>query len=349
MMMIRYRMWKAPACRAAQCPCPLTTVAAKCRPVQVYRAGVTVELERVGRLALGGATLLVLAIVAVRYGGGGTTPPVAAPAAAVAGPAPAAGIGMLEAQFAARPGDASTWATLGQQYFAAARYADAARADARATTIDPGQAANWSALGEAMVLANKAVTDDAAHAFHRALDVDPHDARARYFLAVRQDLAGDHRGAVDAWIAVVKDSPPAAPWVGSVRALIDQVAGKYHIDVAGRLPAADSVAPADGLNGEAVATATIPGPDGSQMAQAARLSPSDQDRMVQGMIDHLTARLAADPHNAAGWIQLMRAHAAYGDKAAARSTLARARTAFTGDPATIRQLDLAAQALSIGS
>ena len=306
-------------------------------------------LERAGWYALAGATALVMAILGVQQG-------LFRHAVRDAGPIPAStdtagprSIATLEQQVSVRPDDAPGWVTLGQQYFAAARYGDAARAYARATAIDPAQAANWSALGEAMVLANKAVSDDAAHAFHRALGLDPHDARARYFLAVRQDLSGDHRGAVDAWIAVLKDSPPDAPWTGSVRALIEQVAARNHLDVAGRLPAPATASADDRLNGESVATAAIPGADPSQMAAAARLSPSDQDRLVQGMIQHLVSHLAVDPRDAPGWIRLMRAHVAYGDKTAAQATLAQARQAFAGDPSTLRQFGLAAQALSIGS
>ena len=252
----------------------------------------------------------------------------------------------LEAKLRANPDDAAGWRMLGWSYFNMQRFADSARAYRRAADLAPDQAENWSALGEALVLANKGVGDDAATAFRRALANDPKDARARYFLAVRQDLEGDHRGAVDAWIALLNDAPAGAPWASSVRALIEQVATREKIAIAGRMPAAPPVAArGDALAG--AATDAIPGPTADQLASAATLTPTQQNDMARGMVDRLAARLAAEPRDADGWLRLMRARMVLDDRAGATRALASARSTFQGDAATLAKLDAAARALSI--
>lgn len=262
----------------------------------------------------------------------------------------------LEAKLAAKPDDAAGWQMLGWSYFKMERFADAARAYRRAADLAPDTADNWSALGEALVLGNKGVGDDAVQAFRRALSVDPKDARARYFLAVRQDLEGDHRGAVDGWIALLKDTPPGAPWEGSVRQLVEQVATREKIDIAGRVP--PPVAPPAGAGAVAgagasdaamarAATDAIPGPTADQLASASKLTPTQQDEMARGMVDRLAARLAANPQDADGWLRLMRARMVLNDRAGAVRALTTARATFRGDAGTLAKLDAAARALSI--
>ncbi|QQV77686.1 tetratricopeptide repeat protein [Sphingomonas aliaeris] len=291
------------------------------------------------------------------------TPPVST-AVPDAQPAPDVGemVAKLEAKLAAKPDDVAGWQMLGWSYFKMQRFADAARAYRRAADLAPATADNWSALGEALVLGNKGVGDDAVQAFRRALSVDPKDARARYFLAVRQDLEGDHRGAVDGWIALLKDAPPGAPWEGSVRQLVEQVATREKIDIAGRVPppvtppagagagAGAGAATGAGASDAAMARAAtdaIPGPTADQLASAAKLTPTQQDEMARGMVDRLAARLAANPQDADGWLRLMRARMVLNDRAGAVRALTTARTTFRGDAGTLAKLDAAARALSI--
>jgi cytochrome c-type biogenesis protein CcmH len=299
------------------------------------------RLAQIGRYALGAALLAVIVAVALRYrqpAGGETSK---APAAVESAHAIAPMIAGLEAKLKASPGDVAGWRMLGQSTFSIGKYADAARAYARAAALAPGSADDWSALGEALVYAHgQGVDADAAHAFERAVAIDPKDARARYFLGVRKDLAGDHEGAVEDWIALLKDTPAGAPWEQSVRALVTQVATREKIDISGRLPAPAASA-------TDMATDAIPGPSAAQMADAARINPSEQDRMARAMVDRLAVRLAQDPRDADGWIRLMRARLVLGDKAAAAAAYAQARAAFAGDKATLGRLREAAAALGM--
>ncbi|HET8611178.1 MAG TPA: tetratricopeptide repeat protein [Sphingomonas sp.] len=301
--------------------------------------------NRVALIALGIAMAGAGVSIGVRAAGEHKS----APAASAAGQPPAdlaSMIGGLEDRLRAHPDDGDGWRALGWSYFQLQRYSDAAGAYARASRLLPNRSDVWSAFGEAQTLASNAVDPIAHDAFTKALALDPKDARARYFLAVEKDVRGDHKGAIEDWIALLKDSPPDAPWAQSVHDLILKVAKQQKIDVVGRVP---DVAPAPDAapGGDDVARAAIPGPTPEQMSDAARLSPTQQDAMARGMVDRLAARLARQPNDAEGWIRLMRARMVLGDGKAAADALASARRAFAGDGATLAQLADAARALKV--
>jgi cytochrome c-type biogenesis protein CcmH len=308
---------------------------------------------RGGKIALAAAAAVALAAggAAVWRSQQGAT----APAPAAAGqqqPTVDQVIAGLEARLKANPNDAEGWRMLGWSYFQTERFAEAATAMKRATALDPDNPEYFSMLGEALVMASKAgegMPADAAAAFDRALQLDPKDARARYFQAVRLDLDGKHREAIDAWFALLKDSPADAPWAADVREVIQSVGQKHGIDVAQRL-ASVSPAPANNgftTDGGKIATAGIPGPTREQIQAASQLPKGQQDAMVQGMVDGLAAKLKANPDNAPGWIMLMRSRMQLGQPAQAAQALQDGLAAFKNDGATSRQLREAAATLGV--
>ena len=271
--------------------------------------------------------------------------PEAASAPEASGEDPAAIISRLEAKLKESPQDATGWGTLAEAFFRTGQFAESATAYARAVQIDPKTADYWSALGEARVMAGSGdVSVDAKQAFERALALDPKDPRARYFLGVSLDLSGDHKGAIDAWLALLADTPPGAPWEQDVRRLILAVGAKEKIEVASRLAA---VGRPVASGGAAIATAAIPGPSKQQMQAAAQMPKGQQDAMIQSMVDGLEAKLKANPRNVQGWIMLMRSRTSLGETAKASAAYAAARAAFGGDAATLRQIDDAAGGLGI--
>ncbi|MHA3790244.1 TPR domain-containing protein [Sphingomonas sp. YL-JM2C] len=258
----------------------------------------------------------------------------------------------LEKRLKDNPDDFKGWATLGWSYYNLGRYADAAQAYARATKIDPSNAEIWSALGEVQLLSGPGgVTPAAEASFRKAVSIDPTDHRARYFLAVKKDQDGDHKGAIDDWIAILKDSPAGAPWEGPVRELIAKVSAEHKIDVAGRVPPpsvpqqSSSAAPTAG--GDSVATAGIPGPSAADLKAATAMTPSQQDELARAMVARLAARLEQNPRDADRWIMLMRSRMMLNDPAGAKDALARAKTVFKGDAGQIARFDEAAKTLGV--
>jgi cytochrome c-type biogenesis protein CcmH len=252
-----------------------------------------------------------------------------------------------EQQVRDHPQDASAWRALGESRMGNADYAGAVAAFRRATGLDSGNAKGWSALGEALVMASThdPMPAEALAAFRKAVAIDASDPRARYFLAVDKDLAGDHKGAIDAWLALLKDTPDGAPWQADLVRTIEQVGKINAIPVADRIAAAKPTAhPA--LPDDSIAAAAIPGPTAEQMHAAAALSPQQQDAMVDGMVSQLEGKLAADPSNVAGWVMLMRSRMTLNQPAKAAKAL---KDAIAANPGNADRLKREAAVLHVPS
>lgn len=299
--------------------------------------------------ALVALAAIVLATVRGRSGGDETK------AAASAQPVGDVGsmIAGLEKKMAANPTDAQGWGLLGQAYYHVGRYADSVKAYSRAVALDPQNATAWSALGEVQLLSGPGgVTADAEASFRKALAIDPKDFRARYFMAVKKDDNGDHKGAVDDLIAILAESPADAPWLQPVRDLTLRISTQHKIDVAGRMPApaappASAMPSLPAASGDSVATAGIPGPTSADLKAASSMTPSQQDEMARGMVARLAARLEQEPRDANRWIMLMRARMVLNDPAGAKEALDRAKAVFKGDAAQIARFDEAAKTLGV--
>src|SRR3546814_10351686 len=105
---------------------------------------------------------------------------------------------------------------------------DAVAAYEKAAALAPQNAGLWSALGEVRTYVDQRdpMPPAALEAFEKAIALDPREPRARYFLAVKKDLAGDHKGAIDDWFALLADTPQGAPWEPDLRRTIEQVGAK---------------------------------------------------------------------------------------------------------------------------
>ena len=96
--------------------------------------------------------------------------------------------------------------------------------------------------------------------------------------------------------------------------------------------------------GAGIAGGDIAGPTAEDLQAASRIPPSQQQAMAQAMVARLEARLAADPHNADGWVMLVRSKMTLDGPEAASAALARGVAA---DPADAAQLRAAAQELGV--
>lgn len=234
-------------------------------------------------------------------------------------------IGQLEAQLQREPGNPEGWRMLGWSYLQTGRNAEAAEAYGKAAALEPGNADYLSAQGEATVLAADGQVTPAAQAiFRRTLAAAPDDPRARYYLAVAKDQAGDRDGAMNDWIALLRSAPPDAPWAGEVRGFVERIAAERGIDISRRLPAAPA----------AVAEAPMAprGPTAEQMAQAQSMAPGDRQAMIEGMVAGLAERLKANPRDRAGWERLLRARMVLGQSQQAAADYRAARAALSASP-----------------
>ncbi|MEQ8410113.1 MAG: cytochrome C biogenesis protein CycH [Erythrobacter sp.] len=293
--------------------------------------------SRAGWVLLGVAALLAAGSIGYNVIGTGDEPAEVAQAGE-AGPT----LEELRAAAEASGDDAEPWAALGFALFAREDYAGAAEAYAEATAIDGDAAVLFSALGEALLYAEDAGAPDAdpmparaLAAFERAVELDPTDPRARYFLGVKKDLDGDHEGAIADWLALLSDTPPGAPWEANLVQTIRQIGRINEIDTEQRIAAAtDGRMP--GMTAGAAAS-SVRGPTAEQVVAAQDMSQDDRDAMIEGMVAQLEARLESEPGDLDGWVMLMRSRINLGERDRARTALERAIAANPQEEAELRR------------
>lgn len=226
-----------------------------------------------------------------------------------------------EARAAAAAEDAQSWFDLGRLRLVAGDIDGAEIALARARELEPSRSEIASAHGEALArIADGLVTPAARQAFETALDGDPGDPRARYFLALADYQAGYQQDALDAWSALARESSADAPWLPTVLARVTETARDLGHDPADWLPA-----PA----------APRRGPTGADIAAAQDLSDEERQEMIRGMVDSLAERLEDEPDDLAGWRMLARSWEMLGDTGAAAEAYARAVALEPDHPETL--------------
>jgi len=229
------------------------------------------------------------------------------------------------------------WFSLGLLYREERRFPDAARAFRRASELRPENADYVGYLAETLLLLSRGdPPPEAERLFRRTLELQPGNPQARYYLATIRDRRGDHRGAIDELVALLREAPPAAPWEPQVREAALNIARDNGIDLSGRLPAPRQEA-----------RSAIPGPTREQLEAAKAIPPSRQDQMARDMVERLAGRLRDNPRNADGWIMLMRSRMTLNEPQAASEALRSGLAAFQGDEATRRRLRTAAQELGV--
>lgn len=265
-------------------------------------------------------------------------------------PGAAPSISQLRETALASSDNAEAWADLAYAHFQRGEFADAAQAYEKAVRIDENSAVLWSAMGEALIYAEDErvadadpLPDSAVAAFEKAVAIDPTDPRARYFLATKKDLAGDHEGAIADWLTLLKDTPVGAIWEANLIRTIEQVGAMNNIDVKGRLAKAMEgrlppiAVPGSGLAAGEAASSSVGGPSAEQIAAAQSLSAEEQQAQIEGMVAMAEQKLKDDPFNLDRWVMVMRSHSMLGNPAKAKATLEAAVAANPENEAELRQ------------
>ena len=213
----------------------------------------------------------------------------------------------LAARLKANPNDAQGWLFYARTEATLGNWALAADAFQHALALGQTGADVLSAYGEMQVLAADGIVGPPARtAFTSALQRDKTDVVARYYLALADAQAGESRRAIAGWLDVATVLPEGSPMREAVQRRIADAANAAGIPVP-PMPKGQPLAPPVTSDG----AGTGPSPD--QIADAANMSPADRDKMIQGMVTQLAAKLANAPDDVDGWMRLGRAYAVLGD------------------------------------
>lgn len=178
----------------------------------------------------------------------------------------------------------------------------------------------YALQAEAMVMAADGyVSPEARQVLGEALQRNPAQPLARYFTGLALAQQGDRDGAVALWQGLRDEAEDGSPWAGALDNMIAEVTG-------------------------ATAPAPAPGPSAEDMAAAADMTPEEREQMIEGMVQRLETRLAAEGGAPEEWLRLMTAYRQLGRMDDARRAYAMGSDALEGGEASF----LRQQALVMG-
>ena len=238
-------------------------------------------------------------------------------------------VSQVEAHLERNPNDARGYEVVAPVYLRLGRFDDAVRARRKLLALSGENAERQADLGEALTAAsNGIITAEAKTAFDRALELDPNDLKAMFFVGLAAEQDGDRHKAAAIWTDMLKDAPADAPWVPMVSAALTRVGGTPPKMAA--VPTAPSVA---------APTPGAPGPSAADVAAAQGMSEKDRGDMIRGMVARLAGKLKEDGSDLAGWQRLLRAYMVLGERDKAQSAAGDAKKALANDPDKLRQID----------
>jgi len=223
-------------------------------------------------------------------------------------------VAQVESHLERKPEDGRGWEVLGPVYMRLGRFDDAVRARRNALRLLGDSAEREADLGEALVASSSGVvTADAKSAFERALQLDPHHVKSRFYAGLAAEQDGRREEAAATWRGLLEQAPKGAVWTEVVKQSLARVDQAF--------------------------AASLPGPSADDVAAAADLTPEQRLRMVHTMVERLAARLAQDRSDIEGWLQLVRSYVVLGERDKAREAAAEAQKALAGEPDKVRRLE----------
>lgn len=217
-------------------------------------------------------------------------------------------VAQIEARLVQNPDDIEGWQALAPAYMRNERFADAEAAFTRILELGGRDAETLTDVAEAKLMQRDGVAGPEILALlNEAVQTDPENIRARFYLAGEATRAGEWDAAISGWEQLIALSNGGEPWLDVAR------------------------------NGLAVANAR------GETPQPLQADP-DQLEMIAGMVDQLASRLAQQGGTLEEWTRLVQSHLVLGDKESAAIAY-RAAIAAYPSAAGREQLDgLAAEA-----
>jgi len=232
----------------------------------------------------------------------------------------------LRAAVTARPDEPQGLRLLSQNEARLGNFRAAYQAQERLIAVlgDAATGDDHAALAELMIFAAGGyVSPQAEAALTRALQRDPANGTARYYAGLMFLQIGRPDQTFKLWRPLLENSPADAPWVAPIR---------------------DRIADVAEAAGERYTPATaLPGPDAAAIGAAAGMEAGDRQAMIEGMVQQLNDRLAAEGGSAEEWARLITALGVLGEKDRAKAIWAEAQGNFAGREADLATLRAAAE------
>jgi cytochrome c-type biogenesis protein CcmH len=173
-----------------------------------------------------------------------------------------------------------------------------------------------------MIAAQGYISPEAEAALAEALRREPQNGFARYYTGLLMMQTGRPDLTFRFWRRLLEEGPESAPWMGPIRANIDDLAWIAGVRY-------DPPAPR--------------GPSAEDVAAAQSLSVEERTAMIEGMVSSLSERLASEGGSAQEWAQLITALGVLGRERDAMDIWTEAQEIFKDAP---EAFDVVTQAAS---
>lgn len=238
----------------------------------------------------------------------------------------------LRKTVATRPTDLEGNRLLARHEAAVGNFAAAHKAQARVLLILGAEATadDYVSYADLLTLAADGyVSPSAENALRKAFELEPRHQPARYLwgLMMAQNARPDI--AFRIWDGLMREGPFDAPWAAAIRNQITQVAD------------------AAGISFRPPVTSSGRGPSAEDVAAADNMSEGDRQEMIEGMVQGLADRLAAEGGPAEDWARLIGALVVLDRRDEAEDILADARSTFASEPEALATIEAAAQRAGI--
>ena len=225
---------------------------------------------------------------------------------------------------AERPDDPQGLALLARNEAAIGNFKDAYAAQSRliAAKGDAATPSDFADLADMMILAAGGyISPEAEAALNAALERQPRNGVARYYMGLLQAQVGRFDLAFQTWRGLLEESTPDAPWIPAIRRGLPELAFRAGVNY--ELPALVAQTPA------------LRGPDAAAIEAAGEMSAEDRQAFIRNMVEQLNDRLASEGGSAQEWAQLIGALSTLGESARAQAIYAEALNVFATDAASL--------------
>ena len=206
-------------------------------------------------------------------------------------------------------GETRGWVLLGSTLMNMGRPTQAVEAFTQVVERPDATSGVWSQYAEALITAEQGiVTPRASNAISRAMELDASNPAASYYRAIELDQEGDTAGARKMLLERIAVETAFAPWMPTFLQTANQMGARIGLD------------PVDPPEFEAPR-----GPSQDDVAAAADMSPEERMAFIRSMVDGLETRLADEPENLEGWLQLARSLVVLGEEERAFQALQKAQ------------------------
>ena len=230
-------------------------------------------------------------------------------------------ITQLRAVVAQRPDDIQGLILLARNESALGNYSAAAQAYRQLIAAKGGRGSldDHLAAAQTMIAATGGMVSAEAEAqLTVVLDLDPENGSARYFLGLMFAQTGRPDRAFTLWEPLTREGKMDALYTNPIRAMLPDLAEAAGIKYT---------------------PPSLPGPTAQDVENAADMSATDRQEMIQTMVTGLEARLLSDGGTLDEWQRLITALSVLNDPDRQMQARDAARKAYANDPAALQSLD----------